>query len=659
MIDDDPVDREIFRQALEAAQPGGFLYAEASLGREGLSCLEAFQPDCVLLDLNLPDLDGLQMMRYLHDRRDALPCAVVMLTGTGNEQIAVDAMKMGVMDYLPKGPESSQTLPRAVAGAVQRFRLQQQIEEQRRALEQRNRDLEAIRAELFEEKERYRTLTESIPQLVWTADSDGHLHYANKRLWEFSGRDPDAEGGGTWLLKSLVHPEDRAELREQWAEAVRSGRPFEMELRLLRSRDHTWRRHLMRAAPMRAGEEGVRWFGTFTDIEDQRRAEAALRQRQKLESIGLLAGGIAHDFNNLLVGIMGGASFALDSLEPDHPVRPVLEIVSRSSERAAHLTRQLLAYSGKGQAFPESVDLSRVARQTCDRLRNSMPPGVTLIVDIDKTIPPLEADAGQMEQLVANLVMNAAEAIGGTSIVRVRTSVERVQAGNSGTNIPGDPLSSGQYAVLEISDSGCGMDDDTVRQIFDPFFTTKFTGRGLGLAAVQGIVRTLSGGIQVESEPGKGSTFRVLLPLNATAGEKGVILMIGADPRFGAPAANALKRSGYEVLVAAAGNEGVETLASRREIDLVLLDADRSGWQETFTQVRGLSSRAPVAILTGSPEELARGFNGPGTNDPGMVEIIRKTADPASMEESIGRVLGAAAGVTAAGCVESGNGSAA
>lgn len=654
MIDDDPVDREIFRLALEAAQPGGFVYAEASLGREGLARLETFQPDCVLLDLNLPDVDGLQMIRSLHDRRDPLPCAVVMLTGTGNEQIAVDAMKMGVMDYLPKGPESSQTLARTVTGAVQRFRLQQQIEEQRRALEQRNRDLEAIRSELFAEKERYRVLAESIPQLVWAADPEGHLDYANERLWEFSGRQAGADGGATWQLTSLVRPEDRAELREQWAEAVRSGRPFEMELRLLRSRDRTWRRHLMRAAPMRAGEEGVRWFGTFTDIEDQRRAEEALRQRQKLESIGLLAGGIAHDFNNLLVGIMGGASFALDSLGPDHPTRPMLEIVARSSERAAHLTRQLLAYSGKGQAFPESVDLSRVARQSGERLRNSIPPGVTLVLDTDDTIPPLQADASQMEQVVANLVINAGEAIEGTGVVRVRTAVERIGADNSRTNIPGDPLPPGRYALIEVSDSGSGMDEATIKQIFDPFFTTRFTGRGLGLAAVQGIVRTLSGGIQVQSEPGKGSTFRVLLPLKATAGEKRVILVIGADPRFGAPAASALKRSGYEVLLATAGNEAVETLASRREIDLVLLDADRSGWQETLTRVRGLSTRAPVAILTGNPEELARGFT-----TPGMVEIIRKTTDPASMEESIVRVLAVAAGLRAAGGRESGNGTAA
>lgn len=515
IIDDDPIDRAIFKQSLEVDQPGAFLYSEASLGREGLSCLKSFQPDCVLLDFNLPDLDGLQMIRHLREGREFLPCAVVMLTGTGSEQLAVQAMKLGVMDYLAKGPASAQALSRTVASAVQRFRLEQQISDQRRALEHRNRELEAIRAELFEEKERYRTLAEAIPQLVWTADSEGCLHYANRRLREFSGKANDTGDDGAWRLESLVHADDMKELWERWGEAIRSGRPFETEIRLFRAHDRSWRWHLMRTVPMRTTEEGpVKWFGTFTDIEDQRRAAEVMRQRQKLESIGLLAGGIAHDFNNLLVGIMGGASFALDSLEQDHPVYPVLEIIFRSSERAAHLTRQLLAYSGKGQGFSELVDVSRVAREAGERLRSSISPGIHLTIDTAEGIPQIESDTNQMEQLIINLAINAAEAIeGGEGTIRIGTTVESIAGVESNSNILGYQLPPGPCVLIEVSDSGCGMDERTKTQIFDPFFTTKFTGRGLGLAAVQGIVRSLEGGIQVDSVPGKGSTFRVLLPV--------------------------------------------------------------------------------------------------------------------------------------------------
>lgn len=654
IIDDDPVDRAIFKQSLEDAQPGSFLFAEATLGREGLAHLETFQPDCVLLDFHLPDLDGLQMIRKLSERRTDLPCAVVMLTGTGSEQVAVEAMKMGVMDYLAKGPESSQILSRTVAGAVQRFRLQQQIEEQRHALEQRNRELEAIRARLFEEKERYRTLAEAIPQLVWTADSEGRVHYANQRLWDFSGRATDQTASGKWSLLGLVHLEDRAELLSRWEEAVRSGAPFEIELRLHRSLDHSWRRHLMRTVPMLAGEEGtVRWFGTFTDIEDRKRAEEAARQRQKLESVGLLAGGIAHDFNNLLVGIMGGASFALDSLAPQHPAYPMLEIVSRSSERAAHLTRQLLAYSGKAQAFPEWVDISRVVRAAGEQLRSSIPETIALAIDTAGDIPPLQADHSQMEQLIFNLVMNAAEAIDTKAgVIRIRTAVARLAGETCRASVPADPLPPGRYAAIEVADSGSGMDQETLARIFDPFFTTKFTGRGLGLAAVQGIVRTLGGGIQVSSEPGKGSTFRVLLPLRSAASEKRVVLMVGNDESVRAAAETEFERVGCKALWAAAAGEGLEMFASHREgIDLVILDGDRPEWQETLTRLRGLSTRVPVAILTASPDEaFSRGFTAPG-----MVEIIRKNNASVTIGEAVERILGGGVRMTTVGG-ERGNG---
>jgi PAS domain S-box-containing protein len=638
LIDDDPVDRSIFKLCLDTGQPGAYLYAEAGAGREGLSLIEQFKPDCVLLDFHLPDVDGLAMIRHLLDRYEVLPCAVVMLTGIGSEKIAVEAMKLGVMDYLSKGPASTEALPRTVASAVQRFRLQQEIVEQRRALEQRNRELEEIRGQLFEEKERYRILAEAIPQLVWTADSDGSIHYGNQRLWEFSGKAP--EEGCT--LESLVHTRDRAELRDKWAEAIRSGHPFETELRLHRMDDDMWRWQLMRTTPIQATEEApVRWFGTFTDIEDQKRAEEALREREKLDSIGLLAGGIAHDFNNILVGIMGGASFAIDSLQREHPAYPILEIVVRSSERAAHLTQQLLAYSGKGQTALEPVSMSRVVREVKDLLRTSIPRNASVELETPEDLPFVETSANRMQQLIINLVMNAVEAIGEEKgVIKVRTATEHLEPGNLQRNVLGYRLPAGSYVLIEVYDSGIGMDEQTQTRIFDPFFTTKFTGRGLGLAAVQGIVRTLGGGIQVESELGEGSTFRVLLPAGesingkamdvSSGGESAKVVVITEDEDARNVATAVLRETGHDVIIGSGG------MIDPESIRLVIFDADTSG-PELLDRMGVWGATVPVVVLTTTDEKPSQ-FGGIE-----IADFIRKPVSTRSLELCINNVLSGAA----------------
>jgi PAS domain S-box-containing protein len=640
LIDDDPIDRSIFKLCLNTGQPETYEYAEAGAGREGLSLIEEFKPDCVLLDFHLPDVDGLAMIRHLLDRYEVLPCAVVMLTGIGSEKIAVEAMKLGVMDYLPKGPASTEALPRTVASAVQRFRLQQEIVEQRRALEQRNRELEEIRGQLFEEKERYRILAEAIPQLVWAADSDGCIQYGNQRLWEFSGKAPD-EG---CTLESLVHTRDRSELSDKWTEAIRSGRPFETELRLHRIHDDTWRWQLMRTAPIRATEEGpVRWFGTFTDIEDQKRAEGALREREKLDSIGLLAGGIAHDFNNILVGIMGGASFAIDSLQRDHPAYPILEIVVRSSERAAHLTQQLLAYSGKGQTALEPVSMSRVVREVKDLLRTSIPRNASLELDTEEDLPFVETSANRMQQLIINLVMNAVEAIGEEKgLIKVRTATRRLGPGNLQRNVLGYRLPAGTYILVEVCDSGIGMDEQTQTRIFDPFFTTKFTGRGLGLAAVQGIVRTLGGGIQVESELGDGSTFRVLLPATEPAdggimkdshtGESEKVMVITDDEDARRVATAVLRETGRDVIIGPGG------MKDSGRISLVIFDADTSG-PELLHCVGVLAAKVPLLVLTATDEARTSGRFGALE----IADFVLKPVSTRSLELCINNALSGAA----------------
>jgi signal transduction histidine kinase/CheY-like chemotaxis protein len=366
------------------------------------------------------------------------------------------------------------------------------------------------------------------------------------------------------------------------------------------------------------------------DVTERRRAEAELRQSQKMEAIGYLAAGVAHDFNNLLTGVIGNASLLLDSLPEDHPGRSTAESVISGGERAAELTRQLLAYAGKGRFYLERVDLSEVVIQTSRLIHPSVPPTVQLRLDLDKHLPLLLADPGQMQQVVMNLIINAVEAVGdGKGLVQVRTGCQTVTDEPLENCVLGEKVARGEYIFVEVLDNGSGMDEETKRKIFDPFFTTKFTGRGLGLAAVLGIVRQHEGAAQVHSVPGRGSSFKVLF---SAAGEAppqiahdvvsedlrgaGTVLAIDDEELIRNFTRSALEPYGYRVLLAENGREGVRVFQERSsDIGLVLLDVAMPGMDglETLTRIRGI--RPDVAVL------VCSGF--------GDVEVEARFADTA------------------------------
>lgn len=495
IIEDDPADREVYRQCLRQSNGCEFEFAEAACGGTGIQVFRTWRPDCLLLDFNLPDLDGIEVLAQIRDHSGRVPCAVVMLTAFGCEELAVKAMKAGAMDYLPKGQVTVDALRQTIVNAMERFQMQERIETQRTALEESGR--------------RYQVLLEAIPEMVWTANAEGRVLYANSHWLEYTGlKLADAARLG-W--DRLLHPDDRERTWSAWDLASKSGSALEVEHRLRRAKDGCYRWHLARAVPMRAmAGESTTWFGTCTDVEDQKQTERALRQKQHLEGIGMLAAGVAHDFNNLLGGILGGASYAMDSLPAAHPVQPMLQIVVQASERAAGLTRKMLAYAGKGAFVIELMDFGRLVGDTCREMQqSSIPQTIALELHDGDDLPLVFTDPAQLRQMVVELVTNAVEAIGegasGTISVQTAAVDLSEQAGECG-------IKPGRYVALEVRDTGCGMDEETQPKIFDPFFSTKFIGRGLGLAAVQGFVRSNGGGVQVESSPGRGSCFRVLLP---------------------------------------------------------------------------------------------------------------------------------------------------
>jgi signal transduction histidine kinase len=246
---------------------------------------------------------------------------------------------------------------------------------------------------------------------------------------------------------------------------------------------------------------------------ERRRAQEALRRKQQLESIGALAAGVAHDFNNLLTGILGNACMLQESLPPTDANRYFTEEIVKSSERAADLTRQLLAYSGKGRYRIETLDLSMLVSGAISTIRALLPPNVELRWDLPR-IPPASGDSDQLRQVILNLVTNAGEAVDGrTGTVSLATGTEEIFSELADADPGLRDLPSGNYVYLEVCDTGQGMDPESVARIFDPFYTTKFFGRGLGLAAVAGIVRMHGGGMRVSTVPKQGSRFRVFLPV--------------------------------------------------------------------------------------------------------------------------------------------------
>jgi signal transduction histidine kinase/CheY-like chemotaxis protein len=360
----------------------------------------------------------------------------------------------------------------------------------------------------------------------------------------------------------------------------------------------------------------------LTDRTEAAQLERQLLQAQKLESLGLLAGGVAHDFNNLLTGILGNAHLALGELGSSHPARACLEDVIQASELAARLTGQMLAYSGRGRLDVRAVDLSREVRAIRALLQSSISKNVQLVVDLDDALPPVEADPAQVQQVILNLVINAAEAIGDRAgVVRIATGTSQLGAEELRGLVSGAGMQPGRHAWLEVRDTGCGMDAATLGRMFDPFFSTKFTGRGLGLAAVLGIARGHRAGLRVRSEEGHGTALRAYFPAGTGAVAdpavraaaqpqfgQGLVLVVDDESIVRETARRALERAGFRVLLADGGRKAVEIFrAQRGEVCLVLLDVtmpDASGL-ETFAELRGIDPGLPVLFSSGYTEEAA------------------------------------------------------
>ena len=397
---------------------------------------------------------------------------------------------------------------------------------------------------------------------------------------------------------------------------------------------------------------------TATDITERKRAEEERRQleaqiqhAQKLESLGVLAGGIAHDFNNLLTGIVGYASLALMQLPEESPACPMLREIEIGGWRAAELTQQMLAYSGRGKFVIQALRLDVLVQEMTKFLRTVVSKKAALSLNLEPAT--IEGDATQIRQVVMNLIINASDALEDhDGVICVRTGIRQADSTFLRTPYLAAELPAGAYAYVEVEDSGCGMTEATMASIFDPFFTTKFTGRGLGLAAVLGIVKGHRGTIKVDSTPGQGTVFQVLLPCFSGAPTEGVdagpgvsiwrgqgtVLVVDDEASIRTFSRDVLERVGFQVREAGDGREGLDLFGRhRQEIVAVLLDLTmpRMDGKETLVEMRRLDAAVPVVVMSGySESETSMRFAGMGANG-----FIQKPFHPRDLVARICQLL--------------------
>jgi two-component system cell cycle sensor histidine kinase/response regulator CckA len=391
--------------------------------------------------------------------------------------------------------------------------------------------------------------------------------------------------------------------------------------------------------------------GLVIRAPEQERLRAQLLQVQKLHSLGLLAGGIAHDFNNILTAILGGASTALLNLATDSPARKDLELVIAAAQRAAALTRQMLAYAGKAHVEVRAIDLSTHVREIATLLETTVPKKVQLRLEVSNDLPAIEADLAQIQQVVMNLVINGAEAIGDQQgTVLVTTGVQHLDEAVAVELFPADSIAPRKYVFLEVRDTGQGMDEATKTKIFDPFFTTKFTGRGLGLAAVLGIVRAHRGALEVTSSVGCGTTFKVFFPAALATAQverprgatdyrgTGLVLVIDDDASVRATARRMLQLFGFSVIEAEDGQSGADLFAAHAaSLLLVIVDMTmpRMNGEETVRAIRRVRADVPVVLASGYGEiEATRRFAGGRLSG-----FLEKPFTPVQLAEMLARIL--------------------
>ena len=545
--------------------------------------LREFHPDIIVSDHELPQFSGVAALELAGALAPHAP--FILLTGSLDEETAVEYMKAGAADYILKGRLTR--LGPAVRGALERERMKRQLRER---------------------EEYFKSLIEQAMDIIAVLDADGAVRYASPSVLPLLGYGAEELVGQH--IFDLVHPDDVGPALRMFAEGVATGQGGRLLELQVRHKDGTYRsleaigRYLLDDPVVRGVVINAR------DVTERRSLERQLLQAQKMEAVGRLAGGIAHDFNNVLTAILGYVDLLLDGLPTLSPLRPDIEEIRTAAERAAGLTRQLLAFSRKQVRQMRTLDLNELLTDIHKLLRRLLREDIDMVTKLHPRLGAVRADSGQLEQVVVNLAVNARDAMPGGGRLTIETRNAELDEAYTREHVPVRP---GRYVMFALSDTGTGMSPETMAHVFEPFFTTKEAGKGtgLGLATVYGIVKQSGGYVWCYSELGHGTTFTVYLPrvdepvdplpvrvaARSTRGSE-TVLVVEDEPGLRALTRRLLEKHGYRVLEAATADAAA---ALARDypgpIHLLLADVVLPGGSGRALADALLSQRADVRVL--------------------------------------------------------------
>lgn len=516
---------------------------------------------------------------------------------------------------------------------------------------------------LAESEGRLRTLVQTIPDLVWLKDAEGVYLLCNTMFERLFGKKEANIVGRTDY--DFVDKELADFFREHDRKAMAAGKPCINEEYISFADDgHRALLETIKTPLYGADGELIGVLGIARDITEREQAqkeqlklERQLLHSQKLESLGILSGGIAHDFNNLLQAVLGNLDLALMRLPEEAASKNNINQAVNAARQAAKLTNMMLAYSGKGNFVIKQLNLSDLVEENAAMLAAAISKNVKLELQLSLDLPPIMADGGQIQQVVMNLITNASESIGeGEGRISLKTGVQFFDSSVLENSRLEEKLPSGSYVFMQVNDTGCGMDRETLQRLFDPFFTTKFTGRGLGMSAVLGIVRAHRGAFLIESRPSEGTAIQVLFPVaeraqpeqesvfpapnvcETSSANTGMILVVDDEQMIREVAAAMLSELGYETICAESGQEALQLFQEQGDkVRMVLLDQVMPGMGgvEVFRALRQISPQVKVLLASGfSEQEVAERFKGIELNG-----FIQKPFNMAVLEQELTRVM--------------------